>query len=1149
MTAVGCGTGASPESSLATQQQALEEGPDFVVSAVTGPTSAPLGQSISASVTVCNQGTQSDSTWVEVFLSTDTVISPPVPPAPPTDLLLGGSHTDYLVPGQCQTLSISGTSWGISQGAYYLGAVADPQNSRFERIENNNSLAGSRIGIGNGADFVVSAVNGPSSAQPGQTLTTSVTVCNQGTQSDSTRVEAFLSTDAIISPPWPPGAPGSSTDLLVGSAHTDSLMPGQCQTLSLRGSLWNLPQGVFYLGAVVDPYGDRTELIEDNNSLAGSRIGIGNGADFVVSAVTGPKSAQLGQTLTTSVTVCNQGTQSDSTRVEAFLSTDAIISPPVPPSPSADIPIGDAHTDDLHPGQCQTLSIMGSPWNLPSSGVYYLGAVADPHNERLELIDDNNSLAGSRIGIGNGADFVVSAVTGPKSAQRNQPFTTSVTVCNQGTQSDSTRVETFLSTDALISPPVPPGPPTDIPLGSAYTDYLFPGQCQTLSIPSSSWGPPQGAYYLGAVVDPQNDRTELIEDNNSLAGSRIGIGEGADFVVTAVTGPASTQQGQPITTSVTVCNQGTQSNSTWVEVFLSADTVIAPPVPPMFSTDFPFGGAPTDPLFPGQCQTLSIPSPSWGGPSQGAYYLGAVVDPQNDRTELIEDNNSLAGSRIGIGNGADFVVTAVTGPKSTQQGQPITTSVTVCNQGTQSDSTWVEVFLSADTVITPAQPPVITPDFPLGGTSTDFLAPGQCQTLSIPSSSWGPPQGAYYLGAVVDPQNDRTELIEDNNSLAGSRIGIGNGADFIVTAVTGPKSTQQGQPITTSVTVCNQGTQSDSTWVEVFLSADTVITPAQPPVVTPDFPLGGTSTDFLAPGQCQTLSVSGPAWSPTPGAYYLGAVVDPQNDWPELIKDNNTLVGSRIGIGSRADFLVTAITGPKSAQEGQSITTSVTVCNQGTQGDSTQVEVVLSADTLISASPPYAPSADFPLGSASTNFLAPGQCQTLSVSGAAWSPSPGVAPYLGAVVDPEDDRLELIEDNNTLAGSRIGIGSRPDFVVSTVTGPASASQSKSITASVTVCNQGTQRNSTQVDVFLSSDKIITPPSPATSPMLRDHFVGGVNTATLGPGQCQTLSVQGPVSVPSVGAYYWGAVADPQNYQPELMEDNNAKAGSRISITP
>src|SRR3954454_7903752 len=94
---------------------------------------------------------------------------------------------------------------------------------------------------------------------------------------------------------------------------------------------------------------------------------------------------------------------------------------------------------------------------------------------------------------------------------------------------------------------------------------------------------------------------------------------------------------------------------------------------------------------------------------------------------------------------------------------------------------------------------------------------------------------------------------------------------------------------------------------------------------SPDFFVGYVSTPNLNPGQCQALTVQGNPWVPTEGAYYLGAVVDPPGSLPELIKDNNTKAGSRIGIGSKPDFVVSSVTGPASAQLGNQITATVTV--------------------------------------------------------------------------------------------------------------------------------------------------------------------------------------------------------------------------------
>ncbi|HEX8823191.1 MAG TPA: CARDB domain-containing protein, partial [Archangium sp.] len=958
-----------------------------------------------------------DSTDVQLYLSKDATITPTMMPDPSTDQPLGFLPVNYLNPGQCQTLTRSLNAWVPSEGAWYVGAVADPSNFRPELIDDNNTLAGTRMGVGHNPDFVVTSVKGPTSVTPGQQFNVTVTVCNQGTRGDSTDVELYLSSDDIITPTY---MPDPSTDQPLGFLPVNHLDAGQCQTLTQSVSAWAPSEGAWYLGAAIDPGGYRPELIEDNNTLAGTRIGVGHNPDFVVTSVTGPASTMPGQQFNATVTVCNQGTLGGSTEVELYLSSDAIITPTMMPDPTSDQPLGFLPVNHLNAGQCQTLTQSVSAW-VPSEGAWYLGAATDPGNYRPELIEDNNTLAGTRMGVGHRPDFIVTAVKGPASVTPGQQFNAMVTVCNQGSMGDSTEVELYLSSDATITPTYMPDPSTDQPVGFFHVNYLNPGQCQTLTQSVSAWVPSEGAWYLGAAADPVNGRPELIEDNNTLAGTRMGIGNKPDFVVTSVTGPASVKPDRQFTATVTVCNQGTQADSTEVELYLSKDATITPMMwtSPNPNADLPLLRSPTHHLNPGQCQTLTQ-SVSASVPSEGAWYVGAAVDPENYRPELIEDNNTLAGTRMGVGYLSDIVVTSVTGPASVKPGQSFDATVTVCNQGTMGDSTDVQLYLSKDATITPTMMPDPSTDQPLDFLVINYLGAGQCQTLTKSVSAWVPSEGAWYVGAVADPGNFRPELIEDNNTLAGTRMGVGQKSDIVVTSVKGPTSVLPGQQFNATVTVCNQGTLADATDVELYLSKDDIITPTYMPDPSTDQPLGFLPVGHLNPGQCQTLAMPVSTWVPSEGAWYLGAVADPGNFRPELIEDNNTLAGTRMGIGNRPDFIVTSVVGPSSVRLGQPFNATVTVCNQGTQREFTDVHVYLSSDATITPTMTPDPTSDQPVGFFHVEDLDPGQCQTVTQSVNAWVPSSG-AWYLGAATNPSGYHPELIEDNNTRAGTILSV--------------------------------------------------------------------------------------------------------------------------------
>src|SRR6185503_10489750 len=144
---------------------------------------------------------------------------------------------------------------------------------------------------------------------------------------------------------------------------------------------------------------------------------------------------------------------------------------------------------------------------------------------------------------------------------------------------------------------------------------------------------------------------ELLEANNAKTGDAIGIGSGPDYVFSAVSGPSSSLPGSSLSASVTVCNQGTAPGwGTNVQVLLSTDTSIT-------LADTAFAMAPVPNLNPGQCTTVTAMGYPWV--ADGAYVLGAIVDPWESAPELLEANNATAGNAIGIGFEPDLIVSAV----------------------------------------------------------------------------------------------------------------------------------------------------------------------------------------------------------------------------------------------------------------------------------------------------------------------------------------------------------------------------------------------------------------------------------------------------------------------------------------------------------
>ena len=896
--------------------------PDFVVRALEAPSSVRPGQFVRTQATVCNEGTEYGSVQVHLMVSADEVLTEPGSSGPAQDFFVA-SRPLHLDAGQCAPVLLEGSVYEPPSGApppsgtplYYLGVLASPTSSGPEFNTANNGKA-QRLGWGQGPDFVVTSVRGPTAVRPYAPLNAEATVCNQGTDAGRPELNFYLS-DAPLAP-QPPAPGGPTREVLLSASNAPLwLMPEQCATVPLRSwanwqsDSWQ-PKPLWLGARVVDTSGG--ELRPDNNTFAGTSLILGEGPDLVITAVKGPAAVEPSRSFGAEVTVCNQGTWTAHGvgPVSVWLSEDGFALesalPGGPEEPFAGY--ADPRTT-LEPGQCLPVPVQVQA-QVPAYFLteYVLRARVDSSLPELELRRDNNAHPGYRLGVGFGPDFVVTALQAPPSARQGERLRAQVTVCNQGTQPGSTDGVVLLSLDETFQVP---GPYTlgDQVVGSYSTGPLEPGQCTTRPVEGQvSPLPPPGPFYgftyhLGTVVNPSRAPSELLLNNNTL-GRLLRVGEGADFVVTAVSGPPSVRFGQDFTAQVTVCNQGTLAAGTDVRLHLTADARLSAPVPPSGGpgggTDGGVGMSPVPTLAPGQCSTLPIRGtaqpPPYSSPDLRAYYLGAVVNPTAGTSELDLSNNVHVSERIGVGDDADFVITAVTGPANVRPGDALTARVTVCNQGTQPASAPLVLLLSADERF---QPPgeQWNPqgDVVLANTETGPLVPGQCTTLPLSGTAWppgSPAQRTYHLGAVVNPMRGGYELRWDNNTHAGYLLGVGDGPDFVFTSMTNPGFVRVGEPLATQVRVCNQGTLLGEARVRVLLSADERLQAPGGSGPSGDALVAETPTGMLPPGVCTTLNLSAPAWPPPtsaptspPAVFHLGAVVESFSPSDELRTDNN----------------------------------------------------------------------------------------------------------------------------------------------------------------------------------------------------------------------------------------------------------------------
>ena len=157
-------------------------------------------------------------------------------------------------------------------------------------------------------DLIVTAVDGPSAATPGQTIQISTTVKNAGTAATGNgfSVRLYLSTDQTI----------SVSDTYLGERQVPALAAGATNTASVSVIVpAQIVPGQYDVGAMVDAGTQIAESVESNNAGYDPlpltiTVAPAAGVDLVVSYIDAPVSGVAGKTVALTSLVKNEGTVS-----------------------------------------------------------------------------------------------------------------------------------------------------------------------------------------------------------------------------------------------------------------------------------------------------------------------------------------------------------------------------------------------------------------------------------------------------------------------------------------------------------------------------------------------------------------------------------------------------------------------------------------------------------------------------------------------------------------------------------------------------------------------------------------------------------------------------------------------------------------------
>ncbi|MDP6741838.1 MAG: CARDB domain-containing protein [Candidatus Thalassarchaeaceae archaeon] len=984
---------------------------DLIIYSVSASwTSTEAGETEYVSVRLKNQGTDSSGSFYwGIYLSTDTTITT-------NDIELdtyykSSMSAGYTTSTMSKSVQIPST---ITGGRYYVGALADVNSQVSESNENNNDDYDSgRVTIDELADLEGKSCSAPTTGVVGDYIDSTINIQiendpggNYIADSGSFYWAMYLSTDSTI----------TSSDEQVGYDQSESSIYGGSysgDTLSTSNRIpSSMNAGTYYWGFLIDVRTDVDEQSESNNAYTCSnQITIQDDLpDIVADDIdTSSSSAVMGDTITVNYRIENDGTDyTGSFYWELYLSTDRTIT-------TNDIYVDEFSRSSISPGSYASgyqYSVL-IPTGI-NPGYYYLGMIADSRSSVTELDETNNVVADTyRIDIEEPADLIVDTVSGPNSGNTGQQASLSWRIENDGDDSSGWFYwKAYISTDRTITS-------SDTQFGSTQQASSINGGSYrsgtlTANIPS---GLSTRTYYWGIIVDTTDRVTEGDENNNAEDGNSISITlSEPDLRADSISVNSATRticEGDSVTVDLSVSNIGNvNANAHYYDISFSTSG--------SFGTWTSIGQGNGPSGVASYTHQVSGNIPSTMGP--GNYYAQLYTDYGDYITESNEYNNDVTTSTAELtvqDCTPELRPTALSGPTSALSGQTITLSYSIENTGLgEANNFPVDMFLSSDPTIT-------TSDTHLGADSISVGASSSfSDTLSVTVPS-NVNAGCWYYGIIVDMNNVIIEQNENDNSLAAANQVCILQPNLRVVSVSSPGPSTLGQSIEISVVVENSG-GANAGRHQLGISLEVVQPNGQPDIFVEEINI----TSLAANTNIEMTRTIQLPTSPS-GTYRILAVVDYLGVISESDESDNEASGTSFDVTSPSnDLLAKWITGPTSAEPGQTISVQWELQNLGTDGKSFDIEVWLSQDKNVDSS-------DNKIVAISVLNLAGGTSSTDETTYQLTDSDNGTW-WLILVVDSSNNHLEDDEGNNMVSSANqlVVSGDAPEPVSETSGGCA-----------------------------------------------------------------------------------------------------------------
>lgn len=453
---------------------------------------------------------------------------------------------------------------------------------------------------------------------------------------------------------------------------------------------------------------------------------------------------------------------------------------------------------------------------------------------------------------------------------------------------------------------------------------------------STTSPPPPGEYYVIVQVDTENAVAEDSEVNN-VAVLPYALSPGTDLATTSVIGVTSSGPDSRDPIRLQYFNRGVAAAGVVnYRVMLSlnrdAGFVVGADGGSLDAlADGGEGAGPSGmivlargskPVAGGETVDESVTVTMDPSLPDGQYFYVLQLDPAGRISEATKRNNvafstsTVTFRRVDLLLESVDIVDAVTkiSTRTGLFGEPYRAVVRFRNQGggTARDVR-IGVILSSDSTLSLLSDiilaePVIA-EIPTGTSSTTIEIPFTLPLRDRADAGFA--TGNYFLFVSLDTLGVVVESNKGNNSsFIGPFRALAPAADYAVTSLQAPSAAGVGEAVPVFRTIRNLGNRiAPPTSYRYFASANTIVT-------TNDVPLslqwsdGGTSLSgslsLDVNGVSAATDVVKFPTSMEPGTYFVGCLVDPDNQLVELNKDNNALPSASVRVVSSSLRIIDA---------------------------------------------------------------------------------------------------------------------------------------------------------------------------------------------------------------------------------------------------